>query len=415
MIFLEPIKISWRNLTGYKTRSILTIIGMVIGITAVVVIFSAGEGLRSLLLSQMESFGTDTIEVEVKTPNVSKTSFANASAMAMGATITSMKISDMEAALELPNIDAAYAGITAQLQVSYENETKRTILLALSASAPEIDKTRVQSGRFYTEEEDRGLARVIVLGPDLKQRLFGDSEAIGKYVKVDRVNYRVIGVLASRGAASFMNFDDAAYIPVRTAQKLTLGIDYIVFFMVKTRDPALTDQTVADLNQLMRERHRTLTPDKEDFAVTSMAEAREMVDKIFSYLTFLLVSLGGISLLVGGVGIMNVMFVSVRERTYEIGLRKAVGATSRDVLWQFLIETVLISTVAGIIGILLGAFIAYGASLAAASAGFFWPFVLPVKALVVAVGFSFAFGLIFGILPARAAAQLDPIRALRYE
>lgn len=411
----EATKISLRNLWSYKGRSFLTILGMVIGITAVIVIFSAGSGLRALLHQQIESYGSDTIEVEVKTPAVSKTSFANAASMAMGATITTLKIADMEAALKLPNVEDAYAGVMAQEQATYGDQRQRALILALGASAQNIDNTKLRAGRFFTDDEDRGLARVAVLGPEMKDNLFGDSDALGQYVKIDRVNFKVVGVLEARGATAFMNMDNSVYIPVRTAQKLVLGIDNIVFFMVKMKDGKLLDQTVADLNFLMRERHRTFTPEKEDFAVTSMAEARQTIDKVFNYLTFLLIALAAISLLVGGVGIMNVMFISVRERTYEIGLRKALGATNKNILWQFLIETALVAVVAGVIGIILGALFSFALYLGASAKGFSWPFSLPVNAILIATGFSVGFGFLFGILPARTAAKLDPIQALRFE
>lgn len=415
MWITEPVKISLHNLWTNKVRSTLTILGMVIGITAVVVIFSTGNALKKLVNSYIDSFGPNTIQVEVKTPATSKTSFSNVSAMAMGATITTLKLSDLEAILKLPNVKDAYGILMSQEQVNYLNENKRSFVFAMGASAPNIDQTKITSGRFYTDEEDRGLARVAVLGPELKRKLFGDSDPLGQYIKIRRVNFRVIGVVETRGTAMFFNLDDAVYIPVRTAQKLVLGVDHIVSSIIQIKDSILTEQTVAEIHALMQVRHKTFTPEKEDFHVTSMVEAKEIMDTVFSYLTFLLLALGAISLLVAGVGIMNVMFVSVRERTYEIGLRKAVGATDQAILWQFLIETMLVVVVAGIVGIILGVLLSLAMSLAASAFGYGLSFSFPIGAIAAAVGFSLFFGLVFGILPARQAARLNPIDALRYE
>lgn len=414
-MYYQAIKISLRNLWSYKVRSLLTILGMVIGITAVIVIFSSGGGLKVLLHQQIDQFGSDLIEVEVKTPATAQISAANVASQAMGATITTLKLADMEAAKKLSNVADGYAAIMAQEQVTYQNETKRAIVFAVSSSAQDIDRTKVAVGRFFSSEEDEGLARVVVLGSEMKKILFGDLEPIGKYVKIRQMNFRVIGVMEPRGSYTFMNMDEIVYIPVQTAQKLLLGIDHIVMFMVKVRDGKLAGQTVADLQQMMKQRHNAFTADKEDFAVISMEQAKAIMDTVFNYLTFLLIALAAISLLVGGVGIMNVMFVSVRERTYEIGLRKAVGATNKSILWQFLIETAIVALVAGIIGIIFGVLLSLLMSWAATSAGFAWPFVLPIWGVLTATIFSIAFGFIFGILPARTASKLDPIVALRYE
>ncbi|MDP2933209.1 MAG: ABC transporter permease [bacterium] len=414
-MYKQAVILSLKNLLANKARSALTILGMVIGITAVVVIFSTGDALRAQLNSYIDSFGPNTLQVEVKTPATSKSSFSNVSSMAMGATITTLKLSDLDAILKIPNVKDAYGMLMSQEQITYKNENKRSFVLAMGASAQRIDQTKISAGRFYTDDEDRGLARVAVLGPELSKKLFGDDSPLEKYIKIRRVNFRVVGVLESRGASMVISLDDAVYIPVRTAQKLVLGVDHIISSVVQVSDGNLIDQTVADIGQLMRARHQTLTPDKEDFSVTSMKEARATMDTVFGYLTFLLVALAGISLLVGGVGIMNVMFVSVRERTYEIGLRKALGATNRVILWQFLIETTIVVLVAGCVGILLGLGISLSISLVAGSLGYSWPFVLPFGAMGVGISFSILFGFIFGILPARQAAKLNPIEALRFE
>jgi ABC-type antimicrobial peptide transport system permease subunit len=413
--FGSSIDIAIKTLKTNKGRTFLTLLGVVIGITAVIVVMSAGNGLEQFITEEIEAFGSDTIEVEIKVPNTEHTSTENATGFVGGVSVTTLTLEDAEAVLDHPNITDAYSGLMSQDLASYQGEVKKTFLFGVTSSFLNIDKGEVEKGRFYTEEEDRSLAKVVVLGSEVKERLFGEGDAVGERIKINRTNYRVVGVMKERGAMMFFNWDEMIYIPVETLQKRIMGIDHISFIFAKMADPSLGDQTVDEVREIIRERHGTTSLKDDDFAVISMEQASEMLDVVFIGLRILLLALVSISLIVGGVGIMNIMYVSVTERTGEIGLRKAMGARRSDILSQFLWESLIISFIAGIIGIVLGNLVSWFIALAAASQGFAWDFQISVSAIVLAVGFSAAVGLLFGIYPARRAASFDPIQALRFE
>lgn len=415
MNILNPLKFAYIGLKTNKVRSILTMIGIIIGITAVIVVMSAGEGIKGFVLNQLEMFGSNYIQVEVKTPATSQQSTENAMSMAMGAVVTSMKIDDVEDVKKLSNIRDAYGATFGQDFVSYGSERKRAMLYGVGASFIEIDTSEVEYGRFFNEEEDNSLARVTVIGKDLKETLFGDEDAIDKYVKIGKQKYRVIGVLEEVGGTLGFNMDEMAIMPVQTLQKRILGIDYITWFLADIYDQSQAELTKLQIEDIMRENHDISDPYRDDFAVTTMEEARDMIDTIFGGISLLLIAIAAISLVVGGIGIMNIMYVSVTERTYEIGLRKAIGATRSNILWQFLWEAVFITFVGGIFGIVLGIGISYLVAVIAATQGFEWRFVIKISALILAAGFCIGVGLLFGLYPARKAAKMNPIVALRNE
>lgn len=420
MTIISSIQNSLKVMRANKMRTALTLLGLVIGIMTVIIVFAAGEGIRGLVLGQIESFGTDTIYTEVKVPS-NKTGSAgdnqSGNAQASGVQVTTLTLDDMEAFKKLPNVGLGYGAVLSQEQASYGNELRRAFVLGASADYINIDSaSKIAEGRFYTDAEDRSLANVVVLGAGMKDKLFGDSDALGQSVRLRNERFTVIGVMEGRGAVMFMNFDDYIYVPVRTLQKKLMGIDYVSYMVHKLDDANQSEATADEGRYLMRQRHNIDDPLKDDFRITTMQESLATLNTITNALTFLLLAIVAISLVVGGVGIMNVMYVAVTERTMEIGLRKAVGATSGDIMKQFLAEAVLVTLLGGIVGSLLGTGIAYLISFIANNLlGFEWRFSIPVSAYVVALGFSFVFGIIFGVTPARTAAKLDPIEALRTE
>lgn len=390
-------------------------LGVVIGITAVIVVVSAGSGLEQYITSQVEVFGSDTIEVEIKTPNTEQTSIENATGFVGGISVTTLKIEDAEAINEHPNIRDSWYGAMTQDILSYRGEISKTLMMGMNSSFVDIDKWEVAEGRFFTKEEDKSLAKVVVIGSEVRRKLFGEGDAVGQNIKINRVNYRVIGVMEERGSMMFFEWDDMALLPIRTVQKRIMGIDHITFIFSEMIDPSIDDQTVEDIRMTLRERHGTTSLKDDDFAVISMEQANEMLSVVFQGLTILLLALVSISLVVGGVGIMNIMYVSVTERTSEIGLRKAMGARREDILYQFLWESLILSFIGGIVGIVLGNLISWLIAFAASSQGFEWNFQLSLGGIALAVIFSALVGLIFGIYPARRAAAMNPIEAMRFE
>ncbi|MDP3244904.1 MAG: ABC transporter permease [bacterium] len=412
-MFRIHLQLAYQSLKRQKARSLLTILALSIGIGSVVMIMSAGQGLNSLVLGELDFFSPDVIAVEIKAPG--KGEQEGATSLASGLTITTLKNSDVEEIAKHPNITAVYGYLTSQEVIKYQGQNKKAIIYGEGANAPKVEKMPIARGRFYTEEEEDSLAAVVFLGSGIKDNLFGDEDAIGKNIYIRGKPFKVAGVSAKRGSVFFMDMDSLVYMPVKTLQKRLMGIDYVIGAAGKMKDASQVEETKKDLEEMMRERHDIADPSKDDFAVRTMAEARQMLETVVGGLTLLLVALVCISLIVGGVGITNIMYVSVAERTFEIGLRQAVGARRKDILWQFLLEAVLLTLAGGAVGIVLGIVAAFVVYLIAVSYGLSWVYSISLLSIILALGFSAAIGLFFGVYPARQAARLDPIVALRRE
>ncbi|HNU96209.1 MAG TPA: ABC transporter permease [Candidatus Magasanikbacteria bacterium] len=409
------LKLAYSALLAQKTRTLLTILGVSIGIAVVIAIMAAGRGLDKMVMSQLEIYSPNTITVEVKVPATKKTSSENAMGMATGITITTLKERDLIDVGKHRNIESAYGLVIGQAVVKYQSENKTTLLWGQGYSFPEVEKFQLDSGRVYSKEEEESLSQVAILGHATKDALFGEDEAVGKTVYIKGKPFKVVGVAAKRGATFGFDMDNLIILPAKTMQKRILGVDYFINIIAKVKDREKIKETVAEIEEIMRDNHDITDPNKDDFAVNTMEEAAQMLGSVVDGLTLLLVALVCISLLVGGVGIMNIMYVSVSERTFEIGLRKAVGATNKDVLWQFLSEAVILTLSGGILGIILGAIFALLIYLVAVSYNFVWVYIVPLSSVILAVGFSGVIGLIFGLYPAQKAANLNPIEALRKE
>lgn len=429
MRFNELIKSSLETLKINRGRTILTTLGIIIGITAVIAVFSAGESIKAFMSKQLEMFGSDIIWSEIRVPSQKRSATGEAEgqqesvswgsetavSMAQGTTITTMKQKDIEDIKKLSNIKDAYGGVMGQEKITYKNQTKTSFIWAVSASFINIDQGKVEIGRFFTEEDERSQALVAVLGQKTKEKLFNNENPLGKNIKIKKRNFKVIGVLKEKGAITGFDMDDIVYLPLQTAQKQVLGIDYIMFLAGQLKNPELGEVTVEEVRQVLRKNHNITDPAKDDFEAILMEKAMEMVSKIMDVVSLLLIAIAAISLIVGGVGIMNVMYVAVSERTKEIGLRKALGASEKNILNQFLLESVIVAFFGGLIGIILGILISYFISFGAEKAGFTWPFVISFKGIFTGFFFSAFIGIIFGFWPARKAARLDPIRAIRKE
>ena len=407
---------AFQSLGQNKVRTLLTTLGIMIGIMIVIMVLGLGESAERYIVNQIETFGSSTVYVEIKVPGGAKTDPSDAVHMVEGVTITSLKEKDMEAAARLPNVDDVYASVYGMEKAVYRNEAKRYMIWGATASFINIDESEVEEGRFFTHEEDRGLARVAVIGSAVREQLFHEEDPIGKKIRIKNENFRVVGVLEPRGIIFFQNYDEMVFLPVRTTQKLILGINHLVYFVVKVIDEDRIEETAAEIRELMADRHNTPTQDKYDFRVTTIGEAIGIMGEVTSAIQILLLVLAGISLLVGGVGIMNIMLVTVSERTREIGLRKAVGAKRGVILGQFLLEAMLLTLGGGILGILLGGSLVYLVAVIAESYNLVgWEFSLSGFSIGLGVGAAVAEGVIFGMYPAWRAARLDPIQALRKE
>ena len=408
MQIIIAFKLAWNSLRLNLVRTSLTVLGVVIGVAAIIIVFAAGDGISSLVSGEIEFYGTNVIQTEIKTPGTNTPSMAE---------ITTLKISDMKEINKLDNVTTSYAVSLGQQKASYEAESSKVFVFGTSAPYIEIDsKTKLAEGVYFSEEDDRGQATVAVLGATLKETLFGDQKALGNFVKIGTKKFQVIGVLEEQGGgAGFLDFDNAVYMPIQTLHKRVLGIDYAMYFMHQIRDVDRAEETAAEIRSIMRERHDISDPEKDDFRVSTMAEMLDTLGTVTGAVTYLLLAIVLISLLVGGVGIMNIMYVTVTERTPEIGLRKAMGATARDVAWQFLIESLLITFWGWILGAILGVLAAYSLSLVAQSFNLNWNFSLPWQGIFLSLLFSLLCGILFGYRPANQASRLDPVAALRAE
>lgn len=410
----QSFRFALRMILSHKVRTFLALLGVVIGVLSIIVITSFGDGVRGFVLGQIASFGSDFIQVETQVPGAGQSPSGQAMAKL---TITTLTLKDAAAVRRLPNIIEVYAGNIGQERASYRGTHKRILLFGASATAPIVDPNlKLEAGRFYSEDEDDGLAPVVILGADIKDALFGkEGNAVGETIRIQGQGYRVLGVLARRGSVAFFNFDEMTYVPIQTLQKKVLGVNHIAFFTVKMSDVTRETETMALIRDTLRRRHDITNLDREDFIVTSAREAQEMVSSILGAMSLLLMFLTSISLVVGGVGIMNVMYVSVAERTSEIGLRKAVGASSKSVLWQFLFEALIITILGGLIGVVLGVVVTFGLTFVFGQLGYGLELVFTARSFFLGVGFASLVGIVFGLAPAYRASRLSPMEALRKE
>ncbi len=415
-------------MSSNKLRTFLTMLGMIIGVAAVMIVFSAGEGIKELLNAQIESFGTNIIHTEIKVPtnkNKGNADHEGAISVAMGTQITTLTIDDFEDIKKLPNVSDYYGAVMGQDLATYGSARKKVSLLGVSSSFINIDKSEVENGRFFTEAEDRSLAKVAIVGYKIKENFFGDNDPLGKEIKIGKNKFQIIGTMKRRGGGLGMDYDNYVYVPVRTAQKKIIGADYLYYGETTIKDMSLQEQTAEEMREILRRNHDIVsdideqtgepTLNKDDFRIMTMDEMKDIMNTVTWAITALLLGIVAVSLLVGGVGIMNIMYVIVSERTREIGLRKAVGAKLGDILGQFLIESALVSLAGALAGIAAGLGVSYLISLIAQSQGLDWKFAVPLKAYIVSISFSILFGIIFGLFPARKAAKMEAITALRNE
>ena len=415
MHILSPIKISYKYLLAAKFRSFLTILGIIIGVASVIIIMAIGQSAQALILDQITGIGSNLIGV---LPGASDEK--GPPAAAMGISITTLKYDDLEALRNGKNVPEVTAGagyVLGTTTTEYDGTNLTTSFQGTTASYIDVENAKVAQGRFISEDEETNMSRVAVIGFNLKKDLFLGDDPLGKVIKIKDQNFTVVGVLEKRGSSGFgtSSQDDTVFIPLKTAQKILLGIDHLGFIRFKVKDSSLIALAKENITQTLRDRHDIDDPANDDFSVRDMASAVEIIKQVTDVLRYFLLAIGTISLIVGGVGIMNIMLLAVNQRIREVGLRKAVGAKNVDIWTQFLIESTFISFLGGIIGIIIGVAISALTAIIIQSLQYTWPFIISWQSIVVAMGVSFAIGIIFGIYPARKASRISPMEALRYE
>jgi len=403
-----------KSLLRNKKRTALSLLGVVIGVMLVIVVLSLGAGMKKYVMSEIESFGTDIINVEIKVPGKDKNSSSNAGGIASGTEIKTLTLADAEELAKLKNLGIWYAGIMTQKIASYESNNKTAMIMGITPGMFEIDgNMTIEDGSELNESDGESASLVVVMGSEIAKNLFGNREVVGKKVKIGNQKYLVKGVLKKRGSTGFFDFDSILYIPTQTIQKKMLGIDHVQWIVFKSKDTNKDPLTISSMEEILRDNHNIDKEIDDDFAITSMAEATEIVGQVFTILNILLIGLTSISLIVGGVGIMNVMYVAVTERTFEIGLRKAIGARKKDVLMQFVYEAIVLTTIGGLVGVIIGISFSKTAELIAPRLGFVLEFPVTAFSIILAIGFSMLTGVIFGFKPAQKASRLTPMEALR--
>ncbi len=412
--FVTIALVAGRSLFANKLRSALTMLGIIIGVAAVITMLSVGRGAQDAIASQLRGLGTNLLFV---LPGSSTVGGIRAEAGTAG-TLTLEDAYALADPLNAPAVLAVAPTWSTVGQVVYQGENIRTRVLGVTPEFERVRNAAVSAGEFIQPEHLSGRSNVALLGSAVAARLFPDQEPLGRWIRINNVPFRVIGLLASKGASGFVNQDDIVLVPITTAlSRLAVGGSYrgantIAGINVQVVSADQMDEAVEQISAVLRKRHHILYED--DFAIVGQNDILSAANQIIGVFTFFLGGVAAISLIVGGIGIMNIMLVSVTERTREIGIRKAVGATRRDILIQFLIEAVALTTLGGVAGVLLG----FGVTAIVSEVeigGLTLNPVVGADAIALAMGFSAAVGILFGLYPARRAAHLNPIEALRYE
>lgn len=403
-MYKEGFLMAWSSLIANKMRSLLTMLGIIIGVAAVIALVSIGYGVRQQITESISSLGSNLLMVypgAPRTPGVRPVAGAN----------KTIKLSDYEAISKMDSVQAASPVAANSYLTVYMSKNWTTTVNGANADFQYVNNWTMKSGRFITDSQIERRERVAVIGATVAKNLFGNEDPIGKDIRIHKNSFKIVGVLDEKGSGAMGNDqDDVIVVPYTTMMERVMGVDYLRMIYIQAKEGQDLERVQADIENILRVRHGIKNPDLDDFNVNNMASIMKAVEENTATMTLFLGAVAAISLLVGGIGIMNIMLVSVTERTREIGVRKALGATYRTIITQFLIEAVVISLVGGAIGIVVG----IGASQLIATIAKLKT-VVTTGPILLSFGFSMSIGLVFGLYPARKAAKLNPIDALHYE
>jgi putative ABC transport system permease protein len=414
MTLLASTSTAFRALRANLARSLLTVLGIIIGILAIVLMVTLSRGAERLILQEIEGIGANTIIVRPGRQPEGPTDLAET---ILSDSLTERDLIALRNPANVSGLQSLEPAIFVTGVTSYQDQLFRASTIGWTPTGlQEVFNVTVSEGRMFNPEEISQRAKVAVLGSRVREELFGESDALGEFITIGNHKLQVVGLLPPGGQVSFFNIDEWVFVPYTTAQRTLRGINHYDELFVKAKPGEDVNVVAHDIRLTLRETHNITNPDKDDFFVNTQQNALETLSNITNILAISLIAISSIALVVAGVGIMNIMLVSVTERTAEIGLRKAVGATNRDILTQFLIEALLLTGSGGVLGTLLALVLAWLiAFIIRTQFNLNWPSAIPFGALLIGIGVSTVVGLIFGLFPARQAARKDPIRALRYE
>ena len=400
-------------IAAHKMRSFLTILGILIGIASIIAIMSIGQGATELIIKEIDQMGARTVMVLPSTDGG-----VDMMDMFFADLLTETDLNALKRSANVPYLEEIMPVVTVPGSVRHRNEIYRSVM-TLGASAEFFGDTfnvRPGTGTNFTGQDITGHARVAVIGSQVKEELFDHDNVVGESITINNHRFRIVGVYPKTGQRGPFNVDDLVIVPYTSAQTYIMGTNEFDRFIIRAQDADKVDQVGFDITATLRETRNIEPGDDDNFTVMTQQDLRDTIGNVMGILTNLLVAVVSIALLVGGIGIMNIMLVSVTERTREIGLRKAVGATRQDILKQFIWEALTLTMIGGIIGIILGSSASWGASMILSQVwAFEWPFVFPIEGAVLGVVMSALAGVIFGLYPAREASRKDPIEALQYE
>ena len=401
---IESINMAVSSLSANKMRGALTMLGIIIGVAAVITVIAMGSGAQKAVAERVQSLGSNLLFIRPGSSTHRHVHYGAGSRISLkNVDAEALREKCKAAAFVIPEFSR-----NAQVEFAANNWN-----CSIVGTTPEFEIVRnfsTQEGRYFSQEEVKQSQRVAVIGTEVKENLFGNASPIGEIIKINQDNFMVVGLLEKKGQVGWHNEDDQILVPITTAQKRVFGVDYLTGITIRVINENVINEAFLQVEKILRRQHRLRREQDNDFSIRNQMDIVSTFQETNRTFGFLLAAIAGVSLIVGGIGIMNIMLVSVTERTREIGVRKAIGAKRRDILMQFLVESIALSLSGGVIGILLGIFLSFALSKWAQ-----WNTLISPTSIVLSFGFATAVGLFFGIYPARKASRLDPIIALRYE